>query len=215
MTNFTAGSAGSPRWSPDSRTIVFDARPEGLSDIYSISADGGAPQRLTDNPAEDHLPCYSIDGRWIYFASTRSGPGQIYRMPAEGGEATQITHKDGYMPVTSPDGKWIYYSKAGFAVWKVGVNGGDETGVLPPRSLANLFAFDVTPTGIYYAGPPDLSSTLYPLKLYRFADGKTVELAHFDKPLQLHIHISPDEKWVYYTQLDSAVDDLMLVENFK
>ena len=215
LTNFTEGVAGSPRWSPDSQTIVFDARPQGLADIYSIQADGGAPKRLTDNPAEDHLPCYSADGRWIYFASTRSGQRQLYRIPANGGDAVQITHQGAYASIASPDGKWIYYSKPGNALWKVPVDGGEETQVLPGGSLNNLFGFCVTATGIYVAGPRDPASRTIPLKLYRYADRQTVELGRFDKLLGLQSGVSPDEKWLAYMQLDNSVDDLMLVENFR
>jgi Tol biopolymer transport system component/serine/threonine protein kinase len=215
LTNFAAGVAGSPRWSPDGQTIVFDARPEGPADIYSIKAGGGTPQRLTDHPAEDHVPCYSADGRWIFFASTRSGPRQLYRIPANGGEAVQITHKGAVVSLASPDGKWIYYSKPGIALWKVPVDGGEETPVLDGRSLYSYFAFCVTPSGIYFAGPTDPASRTAPLKLYRFADGQTVELGHFDKPLGMNLGVSPDGKWLAHAQLDTSVDDLILVENFR
>jgi len=215
LTNFTEGVAGSPKWSPDGQTIVFDARPEGLADIYSIRADGGTPKRLTDHPAEDHVPCYSADGRWIYFASTRSGGRQLYRMPANGGDAVQITHKGALVSMASPDGQWIYYSTAAGAIWKVPAEGGEETAVMEARSISNAFAFWVTASGIYFAGVPGHASGTVPLKLYRFADGKTVDLGHFDKRPDLHINVSPDEKWLLYTQLDSSVDDLVLVENFR
>jgi Tol biopolymer transport system component len=134
LTNFPDGIAGSPRWSPDGDMIVFDARPNGAADVYSVRADGGIPKRLTDHPAEDHVPCYSADGRWIYFASLRSGPGQVYRMPATGGEAVQVTRKGAYAPIASPDGKWIYYEKEN-GIWKVPPDGGEEVQVLEAGSL--------------------------------------------------------------------------------
>jgi Tol biopolymer transport system component len=215
LTNFTEGVAGSPQWSPDGQTIVFDARPEGLADVYSIPAVGGPPKRLTDHPAEDHVPCYSADGRWIYFASTRSGQRQLYRMPANAGNVVQITRKGAYASMASSDGRWIFYSKPSGAIWKVPADGGEEIPVLDAGSIYNAFTFCVTASGIYFAGAPDPASRTVPLKLYRFADGRTVELGHFDKPLSLHMSISPDEKWLLYTQLDSSVDDLVLVENFR
>jgi Tol biopolymer transport system component len=217
LTNFTEGVAGNPQWSPDGQTIVFAARPEGVADIYSIIAEGGTPKRLTDNPAEDHNPCYSADGRWIYFASTRSGQRQLYRMPAQGGEAVQITRKGAYQPAASRDGKWIYYSKTGGGIWRVPVEGGEETPVPDVRSIYNAHTFCVTAAGIYFAGAPDPVSRTAPLKLYRFADGKTIDLGHFDKPLGPgpRFSVSPDEKWLLYSQLDSSVDDLVLVENFR
>ena len=122
LTNFTAGVAGSPHWSPDGQNVVFDARPNGAADVYSVRADGGEPKRLTDNPAEDHVPVYSTDGRWIYFCSSRSGEEQLYRMPSGGGEALPMTKKGANVPAPSPDGKWIFYGTVHTSIWKVPVD---------------------------------------------------------------------------------------------
>jgi serine/threonine protein kinase/Tol biopolymer transport system component len=215
LTSFKAGVAGSPKWSPDGESIVFDARPEGLSDVYSIQADGSNLKRLTDHRAEDHMPCYSADGRWIYFTSTRSGPRQIYRMPASGGEAEQMTRNGAGVPLASPDGVWVYYSKLDGSLWKIAANGGEETRVFPPATLLEPFGFAVTRVGIYYAGPRDPTSRTIPLRLYRFADAKTIDITHFDKALQEHVSVSPDERWFAWAQVDSSVNDLVLVENFR
>jgi Tol biopolymer transport system component len=215
LTDFVAGVAGSPKWSPDGQTIVFDARPEGRADIYSVKSDGGPPKRLTDNPAEDHVPSYSADGRWIYFASTRSGESQLYRMLSTGGEAVQITHNGGLASVASRDGRWLYYSKADRSVWKMPVDGSKETMLLRAGSLFHYFTFCVTASGVYFASAPDPATRTIPLKLYRLADATIVQLGHFDKPLNLFLSVSPDEKWLLYTQLDSSVDDLIMIENFR
>jgi Tol biopolymer transport system component len=214
LTNFTRGVAGAPQWSPDGQTIVFDARPDDLADIYSARVDGGTLRRLTDHPAEDHVPCYSADGRWIYFASTRAAGHQLFRMPSDGGEAVQITHKGGTRPIASPDGKWVYFSRGIAGIWRVPVKGGEETQFLEVR-LNHGYSFRITATGIYFAAARDPVSKKVPLKLYRFADRKTVELGHFDKTISFDLSVSPDEKWMLYSQLDSSVDDLMLVENFR
>jgi Tol biopolymer transport system component/tRNA A-37 threonylcarbamoyl transferase component Bud32 len=215
LTNFAVGMAGSPRWSPDGQSIAFDARLEGNADVYTIPANGGASKRLTDDPAEDNVPCYSADGRWIYFASARSGTPMIYRAPANGGAAAQITHKSGTMPIASPDGKWIYYSRVDNSLWKTPADGGEETQVLPPRSLNMAFTFTVAASGIFYVGPSDPASHMVPVNLYRFADGKTVEVARMDRSPRLQISVSPDEKWLAFARLDSSVDELMMVENFR
>jgi Tol biopolymer transport system component len=216
LTNFGSGIAGSPKWSPDGHTIVFDARPSGASDLYAVRADGGEPKRLTDNPADDNLPAYSTDGRWIYFRSTRSGQEQIFRMPSGGGEAVQMTKKGGHAPLASPDGKWVFYSKGRGAIWKMPAEGGEESEVLPERSVSvSGLSFCVGSSGIYLAGNRDETSGKVKLKLYRFADGKVMDLGLFERPPLIHINVSPDEKWLLYTQLDTIVDDLMLVENFR
>ena len=63
------------------------------TDIWTVdSKDGGAPVRLTADPASDTSPAWSPDGQTIYFLSSRSGSSQVWRMPgAQAGEATQVT----------------------------------------------------------------------------------------------------------------------------
>jgi hypothetical protein len=112
------------------------------------------------------------------------------------------------------DGKWVYYSKSGAEMWRVRPDGGEENPVAEIPRIFNGLAFCVAASGIYFAGPRDPTSGAIPLKLYRFADGKTVEVGHIDKPLRQHLSVSPDEKWLAWAQLDNA-DDLMLVENFR
>jgi hypothetical protein len=57
--------------------------------------------------------------------------------------------------------------------------------------------------------------TTIPLNLYRFEGGKTLELRRFDKPFSGQFSVSPHEKWLAYSQHDSSVYDLILVENFR
>ena len=101
---------GPPAWSPDGQRIAFHVRSEGQGDLFMIPAIGGAPKRLTTNPADDLTPGWSHDGHWIYFCSMRSGRWELWKMPAEGGEAIQITRSEGsYLPTESTDGQTLYY----------------------------------------------------------------------------------------------------------
>lgn len=211
VTSFDRGYSGSPRWSPDGQTIVFDARPNGAADIYTVRADGGEPKRLTDNPAEDHVPCFSNDGRWIYFSSTRSGRREVYRMPAEGGPQAQVTHSGAYAPLAA-DGKWLYYvQQAGpYAIWKAALEGGEES-VVTESDMTTPLNFAVAPSGIYFS---DRRVPQRWLRLYRWSDGKVLDVARFEKPPFLQMSASPDERWLLFTRLDLQVNDLMLVDNF-
>jgi len=127
----------------------------------------------------------------------------------------QITRTGAYAPIASPDGKWLYYAKGGGALWKVLVDGGEETEVLPGGSLTgNVLNFASSRLGIYFLGPKADGGTGFPLMIYRFEDGKTAKVGTLEQYPTLQFSISPDEKWMLYTRLDSATDDLMLVENF-
>jgi len=61
-----------PSWSPDSRTLAFSRTPMGAatasaSDIWLVSADGGALRRLLRNDMEESSPSWSPDGRHLAF----------------------------------------------------------------------------------------------------------------------------------------------------
>ena len=221
LTNFTHGLAGTPRWSPDGKSIVFDARPEGLSDVYSISADGGAPKRLTEHRANDHNACYSADGRWVYFASARMGKEQIYRIPRDGGQAVQISRNGSAAAslAASADGKWIYYfgySGQTGGIWRVAAGGGEES---PAPGIGNVgsISFEVTASAIYFVGPRNPASGMWPLEKLLLADGKTVEVGRLEKPIVTWagLSVSPDEKSILFTENDLSIDDLRLVEDFR
>ena len=66
LTSFGGPMVGFKDWAPDSQRLVFHARPDKESDIFTISAAGGVPKRLTTEPSNDFSPSYSRDGRWIY-----------------------------------------------------------------------------------------------------------------------------------------------------
>ena len=62
-----------PRYSPDSRYIIFSMAVNGNTDIYRIPVGGGTPQRLTNAPGIDTGGSYSPDGGRIVFESDRGG----------------------------------------------------------------------------------------------------------------------------------------------
>src|SRR4029453_6221966 len=94
---------GTPRWSPDSKFIVCDSRPDGQPDIYVFPAEGGPFRRITSEAAEDVVPSWSRDGKWIYFASMRGGSWQGWKSPGEGGGAQQGKRRGGLAAVANAD----------------------------------------------------------------------------------------------------------------
>lgn len=206
---------GTPHWSSDSRSIVFDSRVGGNSDIYLISVEGGKPRRLTIDPAEDFAGSWSRDGQWIWFGSARSGSLQIWKMPANGGEAVQMTKQGGFEGFESPDGKYFYYTKGRNTadLWRIPAAGGEETPVLEHHKSRLTRAWKVVDEGIYFAAIE--SPTRQMIKFFDFATEKLTPVAPVEKPFSLGLSISPDGRWLIYSQVDRTGRDIMLMENFR
>jgi TolB protein len=101
----------SPAWSPDGRELAVTLSQDGLAQLYTLPAAGGAPTRLTNSAGIDTEAVYSPDGRQIYFVSDRGGGPQVYRLPTVGGVADRVTFAGNYniSPAISPDGKLLAF----------------------------------------------------------------------------------------------------------
>ena len=211
--------SGTPRWSPDGRRIAFDSNPEGNQDIYVISARGGNPIRLTTHPVDDNVASWSQDGEWMYFASRRSGRFEVWKVSVGGGEPIQVTQDGGFWAFESTDGKFVYYTKdhqVRSSLWKVPVGGGEETQVLESVRAPN---FSVTPQGIYFIQAPDTDEPggSFLIRFFDFATGRATTI-HSLPPgvgVSFGLTVSPDGRFILYTQVDQSQSDLMLVENFR
>jgi len=207
-------NAGSPRWSPDGDRITFGFNAEGNEDVYIIRASGGKPIRLTTDPADDVFSSWSRDGNWVYFASNRTGRWETWKVAATGGEAVRVTRHGGFIACEAPDGKSVYYTK-GYSLpeglWKMPVNGGEESQVLP--SVVQI-AFSLVKEGIYFIARPGTDGK-YSIQFLSFATGKVKTVAPISGSPSEGLSVSPDGRFLLFSQANEVNSDLMLVENFK
>ena len=216
----TSSGGGCTRWSPDSRWIAFNVTKEGNEDLYVISVEGARVRRLTTEASNETRPSWSKDGRWLYFGSDRTGKFQIWKMPIQGGAAVQVTKRGGVEAIESADGKFVYYAKVDApGIWRMPVAGGEETQILDQGWTGG---WALTGQGIcFMVAPPDSSSANPAIKFYAFDNRRVTTLREFSKDVTLMysinnpLSISPDGRWVLYTQIDQYSSDLTLVENFR
>ncbi|MEO7361914.1 MAG: hypothetical protein ABI120_16400 [Gemmatimonadaceae bacterium] len=127
----------SPSWSPDGSMLVFDGMKHGLSDLYTVKADGTSLTQLTKDRYGDAQPQWSPDGKTIAFASDRGpetdfeilkiGKWKISLYDVATGDITLLPNQAGLNinPQWAPDGKSIAFLS-------------DRTGI------SNLFLYDFT-----------------------------------------------------------------------
>ena len=217
LTEGAKGVGGSPRWSPDSRSIVFDSQgPDGRQAIYVVEAQGGRTRLLT---TPGNLPSWSRDGKWIYFGSSRANQVDVWRIPAAGGDVIRITDNGGNNALESPDGKTLYYRKLvgpSGVLFARPVAGGPERQVLDSMLPGQLQYFPVE-DGIYYVARPDPKLPFaFELRFRSVATGKDETLNRFEARAGTGLTVSPDRKTILYSGTKpSAGDDLMLIRNFR
>ena len=85
---------------------------EGNFDLYLVDSAGGAPQRLTTNPAEDRYATFAPDGRSVYFASRRTGDWEIWRMDLASRVEQHLWHGGVASFYRDPDGFYHYCGRA-------------------------------------------------------------------------------------------------------
>jgi hypothetical protein len=142
---------------------------------------------------------------------------QIWRMPAGGGPAVQITQKGGFYVQESWDGRFLYcLGESEPTIWRVPMEGGEEKLVV--RDSRDFAGWKLSRTGIYYATSHDLpmSGEEYAIRFLDLQSGRTETLFR-STGLVGHwtLTVSPDEKWILYTEFPSTSSELMLVENFQ
>ena len=77
-----------------------------------------------------------------------------------------------------------------------------------------LCGLTVTADGLYYTAASP-SANQYSIEFFSFSTGKSRPVVVSNRPIAgLSLSVSPDQRFVIYSQTDQSGSDLMLIENF-
>lgn len=133
-------------------------------------------------------------------------------MPATGGAPEQLTHGGGGPALESTDGKYVYYFKYSgqgdepAPLFRMSAKGGAEVQILP--QVASWSSFGIGAKAVYFT--PN-QRTVQRLEL---STGKVDTLTRLAQEAD-SLCVSPDGAFVVWSQTDSEVRELTLVEGFR
>ena len=113
-----------PKFSPDGKTIAYQANYDGNFDIYTLPILGGIPSRVTGHGMSENILDWSSDGMSIYYSSSsESGKqrwAQFYKINKAGGLPEKLPIELGAHASISADGNKIAFTDKSriFRNWK-------------------------------------------------------------------------------------------------
>jgi tricorn protease len=115
-TGLPPNGAPSPCFSPDGRTLAYSGKVKGNTDVYTVTVEGGQPNRLTWHPDDDHVHGWAADGSAVLFVSNRAYSGaregpHAYAVPIRGGFPARLPMPRVYAMSLSPDGGRVAYTQ--------------------------------------------------------------------------------------------------------
>jgi Tol biopolymer transport system component/DNA-binding winged helix-turn-helix (wHTH) protein len=204
-----------PRWSPDGTKIAFGWKQAERSEIYIADALERVPRKFETDVREISNPSWSHDGKWIYFRSYGSLGQKLYRSPANGGNAIPLPGgPDGVSVEESVDGDTVYFAarESHTPLHMLSLTEKFPESIVPgmPEVLAaNLWT--VAKAGIFFV-PAEAPKSL---RYFDFRTRNGRELFNVEKDFAGGLSLSPEERYVLFSQADEANSDIVLVRNFR
>lgn len=209
LTSFNGPVTSSPSWCSDGRRIAFDSRGSGMSAIYIADISERVPRKVSTSLTNLSMPSWSADCRWLF---AHDGKNDLYRIPSAGGRAERVAEHSSYSVVAADRLIFNVTEPDGVVLWTKPIGGGAQQRLENMPKLRYEDAWAATAKGIYYT---DSSSKPATVNVYEFTTRTTRRLMTLKQTpvpgVGPGIAVSPDGRWLLYTQVDDEQSEIMLV----
>ena len=205
-----------PRWSPDSRMIAFEAGVDGVWDVFVASTVGGLTRNLTHADSREWSPGWSADSETLYFSSDRNGIKQIWAVSLSGGEPELITATAGSIAQETSDGSSLLYVRPDMpGLWSLPLGGEASQ---PIQIIEDLSPDDFRSWRLDGEAVTYLRRGERP-EIVRFDLASGVSEISLTLPSPLIdcsvADLSPDGTFAVFAQVDRDEDDLVKLEGLQ
>jgi serine/threonine protein kinase/Tol biopolymer transport system component len=150
--------------SPDEKWLAYDSNLSGNQDIYKIPVEGGEPQQLTRESADDFSPSWSPDGKEIAYHTIAKGNRDIYVTDEAGTRHAPVlaTPAEELSALWYPDGSGIFFYSFPNLIYSLRRSGGTWA---KPKLLFHSVIVDISPDSKTYlsgAAPGEMCPTCPP-----------------------------------------------------
>jgi Tol biopolymer transport system component/DNA-binding winged helix-turn-helix (wHTH) protein len=210
LSSFNGPLNGAPAWCSDSKQLAFDSRAPGVSALYVARIDERLPRRIKTEVENLALPAWSDDCTSLVASD---GNDHSYVVSLADGKVQRLTAQRSYY--SSVSGARVIFnvkSDSGVMLWSK-LQDGTESALEGMPSLSYDDSWTTTERGIYFTRSSEDPRIV---NFYDFASRQIRPVVKLGKAPTaaggLGLSLSPDERYLLYTQTEERQSDVMLLE---
>ena len=199
-----------PRWSPDSRRIVFAAQRAARVDLFVFDVETGTLTPITADDVIEASPSWSSDSRRVLYSVRDGDRSNVWVRDAVAGGEPELAIAGGVAVQSSGDGA-LYFTRIDTAgVWRLAGDGSVATRVAGAVGAGDSLSWAVTRTGVYFVTGEGRAIVLHRAPLVGGAVERMAVLPNYSWP---GFSIGADGTRVLYARWDRRESNIMAAES--